>query len=79
MLMNRRPYVGESIVELISQHVGAPVPRLPPPLEDYQLLIDGMMAKNPSERLQNADEVLAAIDRVWTQVALRAASALGND
>jgi class 3 adenylate cyclase len=79
MLMNRRPYVGESIVELISQHVGAPVPRLPQNLEDYQLLIDGMMAKDPAVRLQNADEVLAAIDRVWTQVALRASSAQSGD
>ena len=79
MLMNRRPYVGESIVELISQHVGAPVPRLPQNLEDYQSLIDGMMAKDPAVRLQNADEVLAAIDRVWTQVALRASSAQSGD
>ena len=79
MLMNRRPYVGESIVELISQHVGAPVPRLPQNLEDYQSLIDGMMAKDPAVRLQNADEVLAAIDRAWTQVALRASSAQSGD
>ena len=79
MLMNRRPYVGDSIIELISQHVGAPVPRLPQQLEDYQALIDGMMAKDPSERLQNADEVLAVIDRVWTQVALRASSAQSRD
>jgi serine/threonine protein kinase len=79
MLMNRRPYVGDSIVELISQHVGAPVPRLPQQLEDYQPLIDGMMAKDPAERLQNADEVLAAVDRVWTQVALRASAAQSRD
>ncbi|MCX7142144.1 MAG: serine/threonine-protein kinase [Proteobacteria bacterium] len=79
MLMNRRPYVGESIVELISQHVGAPVPRLPQNLEDYQVLIDGMMAKDPADRLQNADAVLAVIDRVWTQAALRASAAQGRD
>ena len=72
MLMNRRPFDGSSIVELIAQHVHAPVPRLPEALEDYQTLLDGMLAKDPSERLQNADEVLAVIDRVWTQVALRA-------
>jgi len=72
MLMNRRPYDGSSIVELISQHVHAPVPRLPDALDDYQGLLDGMLAKDPTERLQNADEVLEAIDRVWTQVALRA-------
>jgi serine/threonine-protein kinase PpkA len=79
MLMNQRPYVGDSIVEVISQHVNAPVPRLPQSLEDYQVLLDGMMAKDPAERLQNADEVLAAIDRVWTQIALRASAAQGRD
>jgi len=79
MLMNRRPYAGNSIVELISQHVYAPVPRLPQAMDDYQVLLDGMMAKDPAERLQNADEVLAVIDRVWTQVALRASAAQGRD
>jgi class 3 adenylate cyclase len=79
MLMGRRPYEGESIVELISQHVGAPVPRLPQRLEDYQVLIDGMMAKDPADRLQNADEVLSTIDSVWTQIALRASAAQGRD
>lgn len=79
MLLNRRPYVGDSIVELILQHVNAPVPRLPQSLDDYQVLLDGMMAKDPAERLQNADEVLAVIDRVWTQIALRANAAQGRD
>jgi serine/threonine protein kinase len=79
MLMQQRPYAGKSIVELISQHVHAPVPRLPQALDDYQVLLDGMMAKDPAERLQNADEVLAVIDRVWTQVALRANAAQGGD
>jgi serine/threonine protein kinase len=79
MLMNRRPYVGNSIVELISQHMHTPVPRLPQALDDYQVLLDGMMAKDPSERLQNSDEVLAVIDRVWTQIALRASAAQDRD
>jgi serine/threonine-protein kinase PpkA len=79
MLMNRRPYVGDSIVEVISQHVNATVPRLPQSLDDYQVLLDGMMAKDPAERLQNADEVLAVIDRVWTQIALRADAVQGRD
>ncbi len=79
MLLNRRPYIGESIVDLVAQHVNAPIPRLPKELDDYQALLDGMMAKNPAERLQNADEVLAAIDRVWTQIALRAAGAQSRD
>ena len=75
MLTNERPFNGNSIVELITQHVHAPVPRLPEALSEYQVLVDGMLAKDPAERLQNADEVLEAIDRVWTQIALRANSA----
>jgi serine/threonine-protein kinase PpkA len=72
MLMNRRPYEGDSIVEVISQHLYAPVPRLPQELSDYQPLVDGMLEKDPALRLQSADAVLALIDRVWTQNALRA-------
>jgi serine/threonine protein kinase len=72
MLTNQRPFDGSSIVELITQHLRAPVPRLPEALSDYQVLIDGMMDKDPAKRLQNADEVLEAIDCVWTQIALRA-------
>ncbi|MBE0620697.1 MAG: protein kinase [Burkholderiales bacterium] len=79
MLMNRRPFVGDSIDELIAQHLHAPVPRLSDALADYQGLLDAMLAKDPAERLQNADAVLAAIDRVWTQAALRANKALGPD
>ena len=75
MLMNQRPYGGDSIIEVISQHVSAPVPRLPDELEDYQVLLDGMMAKDPAERLQGADDVLGVIDQVWTQIALRANAA----
>ena len=75
MLMNQRPYGGDSVIEVISQHVHAPVPRLPEALEDYQELLDGMMAKDPAERLQSADDVLGVIDRVWTQIALRANAA----
>ena len=30
-----------------------------------------MMAKNPDQRLQTADAVLDAVDRVWTQISLR--------
>jgi len=79
MLTNQRPFDGNSIVELITQHLHAPVPRLPEALADYQELLDGMLAKDPAERLQNADAVLAVIDRVWTQVALRANRALSPD
>ena len=73
MLTGRRPYVSDSLHDLIQQHVDAPPPTLPPEVADCQELIDGMMAKDPAQRYQNADAVLDGIDTVWTRAALAAA------
>jgi hypothetical protein len=40
-------------------------------LAEYQGLLDRMIAVDPSNRFKTADEVLEAIDDVWTQQALR--------
>jgi len=66
MLTGKRPYAGETIVEILSQHIIAPVPRLPADLEDFQPLIDGTLAKRPNQRFADADALLAEIDRIWT-------------
>jgi len=72
MLTNRRPYAGGTILEILSQHVSAPVPRLPAQLADYQTLVDGMLAKRVEDRFESAEAVLAEIDAVWTRNALQA-------
>ncbi len=64
MLTGERPFHGETIPEILAQHITAPVPRLPGGLAGYQLLLDGMLAKRPEERFANADALLAAIKRV---------------
>ena len=74
MLTGRRPFAGGTILEILSQHVSAPVPRLPGTLAVYQPLIDGMLAKRIEDRLESAEAVLAEIDAVWTQNALQAAT-----
>ena len=74
MLMGKRPFGGDTILEIISQHLAAPVPRLPASLGDYQRLLDGMLAKRSEDRFQNADDVLAEIDAVWTRNALQTAA-----
>jgi class 3 adenylate cyclase len=71
MLTGRRPYAGGTILEILSQHLSAPVPHLPPELAAYQPLVDGMLAKRPRDRFESADALLAAIDDVWTEMALR--------
>jgi serine/threonine-protein kinase PpkA len=66
MLTGKRPYAGETILEILSQHIIAPIPRLPADLADFQTLVDGMLAKRPSQRFADADALLAEIDRIWT-------------
>jgi len=71
MLTGTRPYRGSTILEILSQHTVAPIPRLQPELAEYQPLIDGMLAKRLADRFESADAVLEAIDQVWTRQALR--------
>lgn len=71
MLTGQRPYAGTTITEILSQHLAAPIPRLPDGLAEYQPLVDGMLAKRPEARFASAEALLAAIDQAWTQMALR--------
>ena len=72
MLTRERPFDAESVSELIALHIKAPRPRLPENLAEYQGLLDRMLAVDPRARYKNADELLEAIDEVWTRQALRA-------
>ncbi|TMH45061.1 MAG: hypothetical protein E6H56_00870, partial [Betaproteobacteria bacterium] len=72
MLTGQRPFDAESVSGLIALHVSAPRPKLPDGLAEYQGLLDRMIAVDPRNRFKRADEVLEAIDEVWTQQALRA-------
>ena len=72
MLLGRRPYEADTVSGLITQHLKAPIPRLPAELADYQYIIDRLLAKTPAERYLTADEVLAGIDEVWTRLSIRA-------
>jgi serine/threonine protein kinase len=72
MLTGQRPFEADSVSGLIALHVSAPRPTLPEALAEYQGLLDRMLAVDPRKRCKNADELLEAIDEVWTQQALRA-------
>ena len=71
MLTGKRVFTGETILEILSQHIIAPIPRLPAELEDYQPLIDGLLAKKPKDRFPDADALLAEIDRIWTSQSIQ--------
>ncbi len=62
MLANERPYTAKSIAQLISMHLHAPIPKLPGDLTKYQPLIDGLLAKDPDERFQSANDVMLGLD-----------------
>jgi serine/threonine-protein kinase PpkA len=61
MLTGNRPYPGVTAIEVLQQHVSAPVPELPPELSEYQSLLEGMMAKSPDDRFATADALLASL------------------
>jgi eukaryotic-like serine/threonine-protein kinase len=62
MLTNERPYTAKSIAQLISMHLNAPIPKLPGDLAKYQPLIDGLLAKDPDDRFQSANDVILGLD-----------------
>lgn len=71
LLCGRRPFDGETLMEVLSQHLTAPIPRLPEDLAEYQPLLDGMLAKAVEHRFADAHVLLDEIDRIWTAQAVR--------
>jgi serine/threonine protein kinase len=64
MLTGQRPYVGKSALEIMEQHVSAPVPSLPEGLAEHQPIIDRLLAKGAHQRYVNTDELLADVPPV---------------
>jgi serine/threonine-protein kinase PpkA len=61
MVTGRLPYKGLNVGEMLEAHVHARVPRLQGPLAVLQPLIDGLLAKDPDDRFQSAEELLAGL------------------
>jgi serine/threonine protein kinase len=61
MLCGRPPFPGETLMEVLSQHLLAQPARLPDPLADLQPLVDRMLAKEVQRRLPDADAVLGLL------------------
>jgi len=64
MLTGKKLFTANSIAKLISAHLRDPVPKLPEDMSKYQSLIEGMLAKDPDERFQTTDELIAGVDWV---------------
>ena len=62
LITGKVPYQADDLVRLALQHTGDPVPKLPEKLKDFQPLIEKMLAKNPHERVRNAEGLIRLID-----------------
>jgi serine/threonine protein kinase len=61
LLTGNRPYAGQSAIEVLQQHVHAPLPPLPDRLAHHEPLLSRMLAKPRDERCSDATEVIRAI------------------
>lgn len=64
LLTGNKPYDGETPFAIAFQHLKDDVPRLPQELNQYQPLIDKMMAKDKEKRISSSPEFLAILDKI---------------
>lgn len=67
LLVGHKPYEANSLAELLKKHSIAPIPQLPPKLQAYQPLLNGLLAKFPENRLQSATEVVRLLHEIQLQ------------
>ena len=60
MLTGQKPYTGGSAMEVLQQHVSAPLPVLPQDLARYQPFLARLLAKARGERFATATEIIVA-------------------
>jgi serine/threonine-protein kinase PpkA len=61
MITGRKPYAGVSAIDVLQQHVTAPVPQLPHSYVHLQALLEGLIAKSRDDRFASADQAIEAI------------------
>lgn len=64
LLTGKKVYDGRDTFAVSYAHVYEPVPPLPPEHSRYQALINKLLAKDPDDRTQTADEMIEALRRV---------------
>ena len=57
MLTGKKPFYGDNAMGIIYKHSHSPIPLLPTPVSQHQGLVNHLLAKEPDDRLQTADEV----------------------
>ncbi|GBF30729.1 serine/threonine-protein kinase PK-1 [bacterium MnTg04] len=65
MLSGEKPFTADTPMAVIYKHSNTPLPRLGGALAEFQELLDKMLAKDPHDRFQSAEELLAYLDSQW--------------
>jgi serine/threonine-protein kinase PpkA len=68
MLAGRKPYISDSLIDIVIQHKQAPIPKLPEELKDYQGLVDKLLAKKREERFPDAETLNAEIAKLQSKL-----------
>jgi serine/threonine protein kinase len=61
MLTGKKPYTGGSAMDVLQQHVNAPLPMLPKSLVQHEPLLLKLLAKSREDRFNSAEDILVAI------------------
>ncbi len=69
LLTGNVPFDGNNPFEIGIQHLKEPIPRLKPALNTFQELIDKLLAKNKSQRIQTGHEVIEYLDNIQERLA----------
>jgi len=64
MLTRKRPFTGDSEVNIALKHLARPMPKLPKVFAAYRGIIDRMTRKNPEERFPSCRSLLEALSEL---------------
>jgi len=65
MVAKALPFTGSSAAEIIDKHMNAAPPPLPRAHDEFQPLIDALLAKDPDQRPQSAEAALRLIEELF--------------
>jgi serine/threonine protein kinase len=64
MLTGKKPFEGDSQLNIGFKHTMEPIPRLPGEISQYQPLIDGMMAKKRKDRISSGAQFMELLGKI---------------
>ena len=62
MLTGSKPYISNSVIDIVIQHKTGAIPTLPEEMQEFQPLLKRMMAKKRDERFTDAGDLVTAIE-----------------